>query len=744
MVDTFKNVCALCCYLIKSDKTLMKWFHEFRDNQYFAIPDSSNTKRMLPPLLDANPDLIKTLINFCKENLNDLTIEALHCFTIKKALPDLVEIIKTEREEEYTIEGLLSDHGIKTLCINTMHDWMKKLGFNYSPRKKTYYVDTHESVENVAYRAKFIDRYFGYELLAHRWHSITKEERNEMVKTGQVSNDSGYKYYDVTLEMAMYEYHVDDHISFQKACDHLPFGGNLSIRKPVDKKQVMIIGQDEAIMKKNLFSMNAWSLPDGTRPLIPKDEGIGIMISAFTCRELGFGYTVPDDILERVNTVRLGQKYSDEKAATLINGTPFKKKLTKTPFVRELEYGCNRGGYWTYDHMSMQLEDCIDILKINYPEFDFIFLFDHSNGHDRLQPDGLSLNKISVKYGGKQPLMRKSQLTSPDLFGPFHNCTYPLQLGDYQSMQFSTNDLGPCYLNDTERVVKRYDKDTGKTRLKKSVKQVLISRLQGVGIKDPKGTRGELERMAKEHDLPVISEEKVIDEGWIGKPKGALQLLFERGWIDPTQIGSYTLKGKKISNVMTSRDENDTNFSISRLMQQQSDFKDEITLLQFHANLLGVTLDRTPKCHCEIAGEGIEYNWGFSKLAYRRAPIRLKRNKASFYKLVQTCLDNKGVLNIIRVRQCSKKARQYMLLYKAVKNIKLDEVDGIKTKEVLNKHSVLEESMKVYRKLKQKKTRHRSVREYDIHSLENEYKECQSEDSKEHLVLTLVKEMISN
>lgn len=113
------------------------------------------------------------------------------------------------------------------------------------------------------------------------------------------------------------------------------------------------------------------------------------------------------------------------------------------------------------------------------------------------------------------------------------------------------------------------------------MKQVLISMLQGVGIKDMKETRGELEHIAKEHDLPVTSEEKVIDEGWIGKPKGALQILFERGWIDPKQIGSYTLKGKKISNMMTVQDEDDTNFSISQLMQQQSDFKDELTLLQF-------------------------------------------------------------------------------------------------------------------------------------------------------------------
>ena len=55
----------------------------------------------------------------------------------------------------------------------------------------------------------------------------------------------------------------------------------------------MIIGQDEVIMKQFIFSLLAWTLPDGSRPLIPKDEGMGLIISAFTSRELGYEYTIP-------------------------------------------------------------------------------------------------------------------------------------------------------------------------------------------------------------------------------------------------------------------------------------------------------------------------------------------------------------------------------------------------------------------------------------------------------------------
>jgi hypothetical protein len=39
-----------------------------------------------------------------------------------------------------------------------------------------------------------------------------------------------------------------------------------------------------------------------------------------------------------------------------------KKTLTKSPFVFEFEYGANGKGYWVYEHMVLQLEDCIDCL----------------------------------------------------------------------------------------------------------------------------------------------------------------------------------------------------------------------------------------------------------------------------------------------------------------------------------------------------------------------------------------------
>ena len=67
-----------------------------------------------------------------------------------------------------------------------------------------------------------------------------------------------------------------------------------------------------------------------------------------------------------------------------------KKKRETLPFIAELEYDIDNDVYWMYKLMVLQLEDYIDLLKVTNPEFQFLFLFDHSIGRDHLQPDSLS------------------------------------------------------------------------------------------------------------------------------------------------------------------------------------------------------------------------------------------------------------------------------------------------------------------------------------------------------------------
>ena len=77
---------------------------------------------------------------------------------------------------------------------------------------------------------------------------------------------------------------------------------------------------------------------------------------------------------------------------------------------------------------------------------------------------------------------------------------------------------------------------------------------------------------------------------------------------------------------------------------------------------MGVTVDRTPKCHPEMAGEGIEYAWAGSKQAFGLTPLTLRRNKKGFHALVRKCLDEK-TLHLIYMWKCAARSRRYMLSY---------------------------------------------------------------------------------
>ena len=73
------------------------------------------------------------------------------------------------------------------------------------------------------------------------------------------------------------------------------------------------------------MTKSAWVAPDGQRVLVPKDDGQGLMISAFQSREFGFGLEISEEDLKKVNETWVGQKYFDEAAANAKRGTAEKK-----------------------------------------------------------------------------------------------------------------------------------------------------------------------------------------------------------------------------------------------------------------------------------------------------------------------------------------------------------------------------------------------------------------------------------
>jgi hypothetical protein len=102
---------------------------------------------------------------------------------------------------------------------------------------------------------------------------------------------------------------------------------------------------------------------------------------------------------------------------------------------------------------------------------------------------------------------------------------------------------------------------------------------------------------------------------------------------------------------------------LEHLMGNCQDFEEEESLLQYMGATMGVKVDRTPKCHCELAGEGVEYSWGCAKNTYRRIALKHKRGKENFRKAVRECLSRQNVLTTERIRTFSRRARAYVCAY---------------------------------------------------------------------------------
>jgi len=181
-------------------------------------------------------------------------------------------------------------------------------------------------------------------------------------------------------------------------------------------------------------------------------------------------------------------------------------------------------------------------------------------------------------------------------------------------MTFDPTDDGPFWMNAATREKTRKDVILSGTQKKRmfridELQQMLIAK--GLTMK---GRLKDLQAAAHLNGIPIEEVNEKVIEGQGNKAKGLLQVLWERGRIDP-QVNKpyhyYTINGKKdiFGNLQTET-------SLCHLMENCADFQEEETMLQAMAHQMGVEVDRSPKCHCDLAGEGIEYTWviigGFS------------------------------------------------------------------------------------------------------------------------------------
>jgi hypothetical protein len=99
-------------------------------------------------------------------------------------------------------------------------------------------------------------------------------------------------------------------------------------------------------------------------------------------------------------------------------------------------------------------------------------------------------------------------------------------------------------------------------------------------------------------------------------------------WIvGESRLSDYTINGRQNVYGVVNK-----TFALKSLMANCLDFEEnKVTLLQSMGREMGVLVYCTPKCHCELAGEGIEcYLWGCAKKSHRCVPLKQKRGKDNF------------------------------------------------------------------------------------------------------------------
>ena len=99
--------------------------------------------------------------------------------------------------------------------------------------------------------------------------------------------------------------------------------------------------------------------------------------------------------------------------------------------------------------------------------------------------------------------------------------------------------------------------------------QKLFLKLESI-FRNNEDTQKELHTFATHlcHGIDLFEDKEGIIGGWQGKPKGLLQVLWERGLISEVSLEKYTLEGRK--DAITGQ--TDSQLSLRHLMAECTDF----------------------------------------------------------------------------------------------------------------------------------------------------------------------------
>jgi hypothetical protein len=86
-----------------------------------------------------------------------------------------------------------------------------------------------------------------------------------------------------------------------------------------------------------------WVGPSRKRSILPTNDGMGVMVSAFQSREFGWGMKISDEQMARINQRQIQQDYFDKVASNGVHGSKKKAPLTMSPFICLFEFRGRNG-----------------------------------------------------------------------------------------------------------------------------------------------------------------------------------------------------------------------------------------------------------------------------------------------------------------------------------------------------------------------------------------------------------------
>ena len=156
-----------------------------------------------------------------------------------------------------------------------------------------------------------------------------------------------------------------------------------------------------------------------------------------------------------------------------------------------------------------------------------------------MRDGALNANMMGMRFGGKQARLQKTILKDVGTYNEI------LQIGDEQSMIFKDHDNGPFYLNPEEQLRRKYNQFKDRVKIINNTKRQLLEELKEKGFLVRKYfPKEEIHELANNHQISLTYEQQEVLEGWVGKPKGILHVLWESGWINEAEIEKYSADGK--------------------------------------------------------------------------------------------------------------------------------------------------------------------------------------------------------